>query len=363
MAEGEEEVHYASGVFKAGNNPPPAAKRAEETVYVEVKVQNETKNEAKRGEETVYDEVKVQNETKNEAKRGEETVYGEVKVQKETKNEDSAGHRRFQHLACCLGILCVILLGGIIGVCVFLATLSHESDPNRFKENSTLRANNTKLSFENANLTTDNKNLADQLGNLTQAYTVSESNNKNLSAGVQELNTRNQELETEKKNLKQQIQNMTTNWNELNVSRAQWSIDSYCLGNTNKKCQACQKGWGLTGLSCYAYNNPQPPNRKTWEEAREDCKGKNSDLAVAHNPAEKEAINEKSFGSNGFWIGLRVVNKKWEWVDGSNLTDSSWIAAPVEGHCAVFYNGRDIWSSVSCDKRKQWICQKKALSV
>ncbi|KAK5921571.1 hypothetical protein CgunFtcFv8_018927 [Champsocephalus gunnari] len=77
MAEGEEEVNYASVVFKAGNNPPPAEKR------------------------------------------GEETVYGEVKVQNETKNEDSAGRRRFQHLACCLGILCVILLGGIIGVCVY----------------------------------------------------------------------------------------------------------------------------------------------------------------------------------------------------------------------------------------------------
>ncbi|KAK5891721.1 hypothetical protein CesoFtcFv8_012170 [Champsocephalus esox] len=37
MAEGEEEVNYASVVFKAGNNPPPAEKRGEETVYGEVK--------------------------------------------------------------------------------------------------------------------------------------------------------------------------------------------------------------------------------------------------------------------------------------------------------------------------------------
>ncbi|XP_034001776.1 C-type lectin domain family 12 member B-like [Trematomus bernacchii] len=321
MAEGEEEVNYASVVFKVGNNPPPAAKR------------------------------------------GEETVYGEVKVQNETKNKDSAGHRRFQHLACCLGIICVILLGGIIGVCVYFATLIQKSDPNQLKENSTLRAINTKLSLENANLTMDNKNLTNQLCNLTQAYHVSESNVTNLSAGVQELTTQNQQLETEKKNLKQQIENMTTNWNELNVSRAQWSIDSYCLGNTDKKCQPCQKGWGLTGLSCYAYNNPPHPGWKTWEEAREDCKGKNSDLAVAHDSEEKAAIKKESFGYNGYWIGLRVVNKKWEWVDGSNLTDSSWIPAPVDGHCAVFYNSRDTWSSVSCDDHKQWICQKKALSV
>ncbi|KAJ4921278.1 hypothetical protein JOQ06_026222 [Pogonophryne albipinna] len=310
MAEGEEEVNYASVVFKAGNNPPPAAKR------------------------------------------GEETVYGEVKVQNQTKNEDSAGRRRFQHLSCCLGILCVILLGGIIGVCVYLATLIHESDPNRFKENSTLLAINTKLSLENANLTRDNKNLADQLDNLTQAYTVSESNNKNLSAGVQELETRNQELETKKNNLTQQIQNLTTNWNELNISRAQWSIDSYCKQPDKPNCQPCQKGWLLTEPSCYVYIDAQPPNQKTWEEAQEDCSGKNSDLAVAHNPDEKEAIKNKSFGPHGFWIGLRVEDGEW----------NSWIAAPVDGRCALFYKNKK-WSSVSCDMKHQWICQKKALSV
>ncbi|KAI9520209.1 hypothetical protein NQZ68_020108 [Dissostichus eleginoides] len=320
MAEGEEEVNYASVVFKAGHNPPPAAKR------------------------------------------GEDTVYGEVKVQNETKNKDSAGHRCFQHLACCLGILCVILLGGIIGLCVYL-TLIHESDPNRFKENSTLLANNTKLSLENANMKRDNKNLTDQLGNLTQAYTVSESNVKNLSAGVEELKTRNQELETKTNNLTQQIQDMTTNWNELNVSRAQWSIDSYCKQPDKDKCQPCQKGWEHTEPSCSAYNDPPFPGWKTWEEARENCSGKNSDLAVAHNLDEKAAIKEKSFGTNGFWIGLRVVNKQWKWVDGSNLTDSSWIAAPVEGRCALFYKSVNTWSSVSCSDYKQWICQKKALSV
>ncbi|KAJ4921277.1 hypothetical protein JOQ06_026226 [Pogonophryne albipinna] len=156
---------------------------------------------------------------------------------------------------------------------------------------------------------------------------------------------------------------MTTNWNELNVSRAQWSIDSYCLGNDDKKCQPCQKGWLLTEPSCYAYNNVQPPNRKTWEEAQEDCSGKNSDLAVAHNSEEKEAINTNSFGYRGFWIGLRVEDGEWKWVDGSDLTDSSWIAAPdpVDGRCAVFYKGK--WVSMRCGEKRQWICQKKALSV
>ncbi|KAI9520203.1 hypothetical protein NQZ68_020102 [Dissostichus eleginoides] len=320
MAEGEEEVNYASVVFKAGSNPPPAAKR------------------------------------------GEDTVYGEVKVQNERKNKDSAGHRCFQHLACCLGILCVILLGGIIGLCVYLAPLIQKSDPIQLKEVSTLRANNTKLSLENANMKRDNKNLTDQLCNLTQAYTVSESNVKNLSAGVEELKTRNQELETKTNNLTQQIQDMTTNWNELNVSRAQWSIDSYCLGNTDKKCQPCQRGWRLFQPSCYGINNPPSSGWKTWAEAQEDCSGKNSNLSVVLNL--EAAINADSYRGDRYWIGLRVVNKQWKWVDGSDLTDSSRIAAPdpADGHCAVFYKGRN-WYSASCEEKQRWICKKKALSV
>ncbi|KAJ4919233.1 hypothetical protein JOQ06_026242 [Pogonophryne albipinna] len=226
---------------------------------------------------------------------------------------------------------------------------------------SELSEDNAKQTAEILNLTSriqeleTRKNLTVQYDNLIQAYTVSESNNTNLSAEVQELNTRIQELETQKNNLTQQIQNMETTSNELNISQAQWSIDSYCLGNINKKCQPCQKGWNLTEPSCYVYNDAPYPGCKTWGEAREDCKRKNSDLAVAHNPAEKEAINTNSFGFNGFWIGLRVEDGEW----------NSWIPAPdpVDGHCAVFYKGRDTWSSVRCNKPQQWICQQKALSL
>ncbi|XP_034059774.1 asialoglycoprotein receptor 1-like, partial [Gymnodraco acuticeps] len=286
-------------------------------------------------------------------KRGEETVYGEVKTQHDVG--------AFSTWLVVWGDSLCHSAGWHHRVCVYL-TLIHESGPNELKENSSLRANNTKLSLENANLTRDNKNLTDQLGNLTQAYNVSERNVKDLSAEVQELTTKNKELENQKKNLTQKIQNLTTNWNELSISRAQWSIDSYCLGNADKKCQPCQRGWLLTEPSCYVYIDAQPANQKTWEEAQGDCRGKNSDLAVAHNSEEKEAIKKNSFGTNGFWIGLRVVNKKWKWVDGSDLTESSWIAAPVDGHCALFFKNKK-WSSVRCGEKQQWICQQKALSV
>ncbi|KAJ4919278.1 hypothetical protein JOQ06_026284 [Pogonophryne albipinna] len=169
-------------------------------------------------------------------------------------------------------------------------------------------------------------------------FELSEDNTKQ-TAEILNLTSRIQELETEKKNLKQQIQDMETNRNDLNVSRAQWSIDSYCLGNTVLLI------------------------KKPGKKLKKTASGKNSDLAVVHDSEEKEAINTNSFGVYGFWIGLRVEDGKWKWVDGSDLTDGSWIAAPdpVDGRCAVF--GRNTWASVNCDGIRQWICQKKALSV
>ncbi|XP_034410167.1 C-type lectin domain family 12 member B-like [Cyclopterus lumpus] len=75
---------------------------------------------------------------------------------------------------------------------------------------------------------------------------------------------------------------------ETNVSRAQWSVDAYCPGSNGRRCQPCQRGWHFFQSGCYAMLYPDPPGWKTWEEAREDCRGKNSDLVSMDNAAEKE---------------------------------------------------------------------------
>ncbi|XP_038566404.1 CD209 antigen-like protein A isoform X5 [Micropterus salmoides] len=254
------------------------------------------------------------------ANKEEETVYSDVKVRSKTteKTADtniSAGllpdqktnsrGRCYQQVACCLGILCVILLLGIIAVCV----------------------------YKNQNLT-----------------------------------SQNQQLESQRNNLTEQIRNMETNWNELNVSRAQWSIDAYCPKpqNQNRQCKACQDGWLHSQSSCYGINDPDVSGQKTWEEARENCRGKISDLVVIADQTEKTFINDKSWGSSGtkgYWIGLRAEDGKWKWVDGSDLTENSWIQQPAtNGQCVISVQ-REGWKSVSCGDRNRWICKKKALSL
>ncbi|XP_035862272.1 C-type lectin domain family 12 member B-like [Sander lucioperca] len=162
----------------------------------------------------------------------------------------------------------------------------------------------------------------------------------------------------------------STNWNKLNVSRAQWSIDAYCPKTDKvRQCKGCQNGWILSGSNCYGYNNADPPDQKTWEEAREDCRGKSSDLVVVHNEEEKTVLNKYSVGSSGtdgYWFGLRAEGGRWKWIDGSNLTESYWTPQPpptaTDGQCVMSVQNVG-WRSVSCTEKKQWICEKKALSV
>ncbi|XP_038568150.1 C-type lectin domain family 10 member A-like [Micropterus salmoides] len=206
---------------------------------------------------------------------------------------------------------------------------------------------------------------------------ISEHNAK-LTAENQILTTQNQDLESQRNNLTEQIQNMETKWNELNVSRAQWSIDAYCPKpkNQNRQCKACQKGWILSESSCYAINNPGVSGQKTWEEARENCRRKISDLVVKLDQKEKvmRTLNifmteyiDFPWGSYDYWIGLRVEAGNWTWINGTFLkTQDYWTEAPSgEAHCVISVGGTPSkkWKAVKCDKKHRWICEKKALSV
>ncbi|XP_032363067.1 NKG2-D type II integral membrane protein-like [Etheostoma spectabile] len=178
---------------------------------------------------------------------------------------------------------------------------------------------------------------------------------QDLETRNQELETRNQELETERKNLTGPIQN---------ISRAQWSIDEYCPKVQNvsyRRCRPCQEGWRLIRSSCYLFADPS--DLKTWEEAREDCRARSSDLLVVHED-EQDAFG--FYSRYGPWIGLKSEGGRWKWIDGRDLTESvsRWIQEPhppTDGQCV--FSDRFKWISESCAERRPWICQKKSLSV
>ena len=110
-----------------------------------------------------------------------------------------------------------------------VTTLNHTSEQNQLRDNLTiLQAVNFNLTNINDKLNSAVNNLTVQLDNLNKSYADLESNNTDVIAENQKLKTQNQQLETQKKNLTDMLQHMETERNELNVSRAQWSIDQYC---------------------------------------------------------------------------------------------------------------------------------------
>uniref|UniRef100_A0A668UZ29 C-type lectin domain-containing protein n=1 Tax=Oreochromis aureus TaxID=47969 RepID=A0A668UZ29_OREAU len=183
--------------------------------------------------------------------------------------------------------------------------------------------------------------------------TVLEKQIANLTAETQMLKKKNEELETEKKNLTEIMQQMMTSWSDFNVSRFSILAD--------RKCNRCQAGWDHVESSCYATNDADRDQWKTWEEARENYRGKISDLVVVINEEEMSWTYDDN---KGYWIGLRVEDGKWKWLDGRNLNNSSWIdlLSPSDGHCAIPVKDKR-FKSVSCNEKNRWICKKKALSV
>ncbi|XP_069034488.1 CD209 antigen-like protein A [Embiotoca jacksoni] len=284
---------------------------------------------------------KNKNRSRPEAENKEETVYDEVKVKKNSTEQSPDTN---------------------------VATLSHENSQ------TTLLEMNRNLTNLINNLREDYTNLKVQFDNLTRAFAVLESNVINLTAEKmnltmqnQKLETQNQELEMETRNLINQINDMEAKGNELNISRAQWSIDAYCpRKDGGRRCKSCQPGWNLFQPSCYVvldYKNST--DRKTWEEAQELCKIRSSDLVVVDNAEEKTYVSVNSFNrpeNEGYWIGLKAEDGKWKWVDGSDLANSFWIENPTDGHCAISRQTQG-WKSVNCHNRNNWICEQKSLSV
>ncbi|XP_014825080.1 PREDICTED: C-type lectin domain family 10 member A-like isoform X2 [Poecilia mexicana] len=323
-------------------------------------------------DEVQYASVTFKRKTQPRANKQEEVVYDEVKIPSQTaqptsdtkgllSDEEKRRFCQYKKLACCFGILCVILVLAMFGVFVFL----HKS---KLKQ---LEIIQTALLKKNVTLTQQNQNLTTELDQVKKTNQELQTEKKNLTTELDQVKKINQELQTEKKSLTEQIESMKKPWNEQNVSQAQWSIDQYCPKSINidknRRCVSCQKGWTHSQSSCYAVNDAELKDQKTWEEARENCRGKSSDLTVVGNEEEKTFLKDKSWVNKnikGYWIGLRAEGGRWKWINGSDLTNQAWIPQQpaTDGRCVTSLQNRE-WTSVSCTDKNAWICEKKALSL
>ncbi|XP_028457186.1 CD209 antigen-like protein E [Perca flavescens] len=90
---------------------------------------------------------------------------------------------------------------------------------------------------------------------------------------------------------------------------------------TRIKEKLCPDGWKRSGCSCYFKSE----KRNYWYGSRDDCEQSEAHLVVINNEEEQKFVTELSKDGE-YWIGLRYGRRqgeyKWEWVDGSPLTET-----------------------------------------
>ncbi|XP_049328045.1 asialoglycoprotein receptor 1-like [Astyanax mexicanus] len=247
---------------------------------------------------------------------GEDTnMMGFLKTQQ--AESLSAGSRRYRLAAVGLGLLCVLLLTAITVLWIQFNHLTAERDQ--------LQTSNTNLTAERDQLQTSNTNLTAERDQL-------QTSNTNLTAERDQLQTSYTNLTAERDRLQRRFSELV---------------------------KASEEGWVNFNFSLYYVST----EKKIWNESRDDCRERGSDLLMINSREEQDFINTL-IEDQKVWIGLSDGETEgvWKWVDGSELITGFWL--PGEPN---IYGDEDCvinewnWADYPCNRQFNWICEKRIL--
>ncbi|RVE63198.1 hypothetical protein OJAV_G00165410 [Oryzias javanicus] len=353
----EEDVQYSTVQFKSGASAPKNNKE-ELSVYSSIKIKKPlTSVTQNKDDNIIYSQVELKNLFQSEPSNQNETIYsdikeGEQKRQKENGPKVQAAGRRFCLLAVCSGIICFLLCASIIIIIIYFTMETHKQKQNL----SELEAKNKQLNLE--------KRL---LQNKTE----------DLTMNVTKLENQTEQLTAEKKFFEIQIKKMTVNPttilqkqieqlrsnSEAIIKYTNFPGNLFCPDGA---CQTCPKDWIQFKGSCYFFSYFNDP-WKTWDESRQFCQRKNSDLVVINNHEEQTFIKnriEYYYDEwHGYWIGLRRINNNWIWVDNSQDTLGYWKNPGSSDnfvHIVHDHPLKQSWVQIRNGFQNRFICEVKA---
>ncbi|KAL7385242.1 hypothetical protein ABVT39_018094 [Epinephelus coioides] len=197
-----------------------------------------------------------------------------------------------------LGLLSVLLLAGLIGVCVHYRVSAYGSAPD--------------LSMIKANLT------------------------ESLNASYNKISS----LTEERDQLKARITEMTEE-----------------LKKSVSKEKTCPAGWRMFSCACYLLSS----GSGSWDEARKDCRGRGADLVEFLNNFTQTyawiGLTDRDEEGTWKWIdGTPLTLSNWEVNQPDNGGgDPQW----GEEDC-VHIRPDSEWNDRSCETSLRWICEKTA---
>ncbi|XP_055772650.1 oxidized low-density lipoprotein receptor 1-like [Salvelinus fontinalis] len=194
---------------------------------------------------------------------------------------DSSVKRPSLVAAVCLGLLCLLLLAGIIGLSVYYNRAIKDSEDKR---NNLSRS----CSLYKTNATAERDQLQTRYNNLTKER---------------------DQLQTRYNNLTKERDQLQTRYNNLTKEKGHIQAKLFVIE------QHCQEGWRYFDSSLYFLSTEE----KTWEKSRQDCQGRGADLVIINSREEQTFVFNLHLRA---WIGLTdsVTEGTWKWVDGTPLT-------------------------------------------
>ncbi|KAI4902911.1 hypothetical protein NFI96_020436 [Prochilodus magdalenae] len=250
--------------------------------------------------------------------------------------------RFYRGAAVFLGLLCVLLLAGIITLWITLYSVTASKDQ--------LQTRYTNLAIERDQIQTNNTNLTIERDQLQTRYT-------NLTIERDQLQTRYTNLTIERDQLQTNNTNLTIERDQLQKERDEFRERLY---EVEKNINIPE--WIYYNYSFYYIST----ERKSWNESRQDCRQREADLVIINSQEEQGFVDRLRRCQNA-WIGLtdRDSVDVWKWVDSSALTTKYWGSGEPNGNtedCVVTGKPSDPinnWADYPCSDTFVWICEKR----
>uniref|UniRef100_W5LHE4 C-type lectin domain family 9 member A-like n=1 Tax=Astyanax mexicanus TaxID=7994 RepID=W5LHE4_ASTMX len=305
----------------------------------------------------------------------EEVLYSEIKrhgekppsqsIPEPTVEAAASRTPSYRTAIACLGLLCVLLLAGVVGMSVFniIQVSQHRTTLVRELQqlNSTWLMEHLSMTSANQALKAVNHNLTNDNHLLQELYT-------NESTAHSKLKTETAALEKEKEELTVQ-RNQFNNTLRSIIQFPTFPVRAFCqIRDREIHCEPCMMNWIQNGSSCYLFYNGY--DWKSWENSRQYCVGMGGDLAIIDSREEQEFIMQNSPFYydiyHGYWIGLYKNPEVWKWTTGTKLNDGFWIKPPhpSDYSCGMVKpssNALNSWAPTYCGMKNKWICEMSAV--
>ncbi|KAM9857659.1 LOW QUALITY PROTEIN: uncharacterized protein ACBR49_001270 [Aulostomus maculatus] len=225
----------------------------------------------------------------------------------------------------CLGLLCVVLVFGVIGQSVHYQRQTQDSQ-KKFKV----------LSDEKENLKENLKTV--QNHHLRDRYNWSASEKDKIAGS-------NLNLTREKDTLQATYNTLRKATDELQVAY-----------NSHDSIRRVARAGGSFEISCYYVS----VGKKTGTRAENSVRNKEGDLAIVTSQEEMAFINGLFGSDKELWIGLtdEGVEGQWKWWYWAKDQPNSYSGRNQD--CVEFWHqdsGQGEWNDENCNFDQNWICE------